>query len=74
VSEVLVSKQITVLEHPPYSPDLASSNFSVPEDKINIGRKAFLTLITWEYYKSRRFHKMISKIVFKGGPGAIIGA
>jgi hypothetical protein len=30
----LAKKQITVLEHPPYSPDLAPSEFfSVPEDK-----------------------------------------
>jgi transposase len=27
VREFLVSKQITVLEHPPYSPDLAPSDF-----------------------------------------------
>jgi transposase len=27
VREILASKQITVLEHPPYSPDLAPSDF-----------------------------------------------
>jgi hypothetical protein len=32
VREFLASKQITVLKHPPYSPDLAL-NFFVPEDK-----------------------------------------
>jgi len=32
--EFLATKQITVLEHPAYSPDLAPSDFfSVPEDK-----------------------------------------
>ena len=37
-----VSKQITVLEHPAYSPDLAHSDFFfVPEDKGNIEMKAF---------------------------------
>jgi len=42
VREFLATKQITVLEHPAYSPDLASSDFfSVPEDKGNIERKAF---------------------------------
>jgi len=36
------TKQITVWEHPAYSPDLALSDFfSVPEDKGNIERKAF---------------------------------
>jgi len=40
--EFLVNKQITVLEHPAYSPDLAPSDFCfVPEDKGNIERKAF---------------------------------
>jgi transposase len=43
VKEFLASKQITLLEHPPYSPELAPSDFffSVPEDKGNIERKAF---------------------------------
>jgi len=42
VREFLATKQITVLEHPAYSPDLAPSDFfSVPEDKGNIERKAF---------------------------------
>jgi len=41
VREFLVTKQITVLEHPAYSPDLASSDFfSVPEEG-NIEKKAF---------------------------------
>jgi transposase len=34
VREFLATKQITVLEHPTYSPDLAPIDFfSVPEDK-----------------------------------------
>jgi hypothetical protein len=42
VREFLASKQITVLEHPPYSSDLTPSDFfSVPEIKGNIERKAF---------------------------------
>jgi hypothetical protein len=40
--EFLASKQITVLEHPPYPPDLSPNDFfSVPEDKGNIERKTF---------------------------------
>jgi len=42
VREFLATKQITVLEHLACSPDLAPSDFSVPEDKGNIERKAFL--------------------------------
>jgi hypothetical protein len=38
----LASKQITVLEHPPSSPDVAHSVFfSAPKGKGNIERKAF---------------------------------
>jgi transposase len=33
VREFLASKQITVLEHPPYSPDLAPSDFFLSEEK-----------------------------------------
>jgi hypothetical protein len=39
--EFLASKQITVLEHPPYSQDLAPRDFFVPEDKRNIERRTF---------------------------------
>jgi len=42
VGEFLATKQITVLEHPVYSQDLAPNDFfSVPEDKGNIEKKAF---------------------------------
>jgi hypothetical protein len=42
VREFLATKQITVLEHPPSSQDLAPSVFfSVLEDEGRIERKAF---------------------------------
>jgi hypothetical protein len=41
VKEFLASKQIIVMEHPPYSPDITPNDFSVPEDKGNIERKVF---------------------------------
>jgi transposase InsO family protein len=37
VREFLANKQITMVEHPPYSP----KDFSLPEDKENIERKVF---------------------------------
>jgi hypothetical protein len=37
--EFLANKQTIVLDHPPYSPDLAPNDFSFPEDKFNIERK-----------------------------------
>jgi hypothetical protein len=39
--EFLATKQITVLEHPAYSPDLAPNDSSIPEDKGNVERNAF---------------------------------
>jgi len=41
VTLFLATKQITVFENPAYSSDLARNDFSVPEDKENIERKAF---------------------------------
>jgi len=42
VREFLAIKQITVLEHPVYSPNLVPNDFlSVPEDKGNIERRYF---------------------------------
>jgi hypothetical protein len=41
VREFLANKQITVLEHLPYSPDQPPVTLSVPDDKGNIERKAF---------------------------------
>ena len=41
-AKFLATEQITVLEHPAYSPGLGPSTFfSVPEDKGNIEMKAF---------------------------------
>jgi hypothetical protein len=43
VREFLASKQITELEHPPYSSDLAPSDFfSVPEYKLNMKGRHFV--------------------------------
>ena len=41
MGDFLATKQITVLEHPAYSPDLDPNDFFVPQDKGNIERKAF---------------------------------
>jgi hypothetical protein len=41
VREFLATKQIAVLQHAAYSPDLAPVTFSVPEDKGNIERNTF---------------------------------
>jgi len=41
VREFVATKEITVLEHPAYSTDLAPLSFSVPEYKGNIERKTF---------------------------------
>ena len=42
VKEFLATKQITVLEHPAYSPVLDPNDFfSIPEDKGNIEMKTF---------------------------------
>jgi len=77
--EFLATKQLTVLEHPAYSPGLAPNNF-------------FLFLKIKEILKGRHFddthdirsnttaalkaifHKTSSKIVLKSGLGAGIGA
>jgi hypothetical protein len=40
VREFVATKQITMLEHPLYSPDLTPMFFSVPKDKGNIEKKA----------------------------------
>jgi len=41
-AKFLATKQISVLEHPAYSPGLAPSDFVLsPEDKGNIEMKAF---------------------------------
>ena len=41
-AKILATKQITVLQHPAYSPDVAPSDFfSLSKDKGNIESKAF---------------------------------
>jgi transposase len=67
VREFLAAKQITVLEHPPYSPDLNPSNFFLPPKikEILKGR---------HFDDTEPFHKTNSKIVLKGGLGAGISA
>jgi len=59
--EFLATKQITVLEHPAYLPDLAPNDF-------------FLFPKIKEVLKGRPFHKTNSKIVLKGVLGDGIGA
>jgi transposase len=47
VRELLARKQITVLENPPYSSDLAPQwHFSVPEDKEILKEGIFMALMT----------------------------
>jgi hypothetical protein len=78
VREFLASKQITVLEHPPYSPDLIPNNFIRSRRQRKYWKEAILmTLMTSGVIRRqlwRPFHKSSSKIVFKGGPGTGIGA
>jgi transposase len=78
VREFLANKQITVLGHPPYSPDLAPNDFflfaktkeilkgSHFDDTDDIRSNTMTAL--------RPFHKTSSKIVLKGGLGAGISA
>ena len=74
----LVTKQITVLEHPAYSPDLAPSDFFLfPKTKEILKVRHFddnddIRSNTTAVLKA--FHKTIFKIVLKGGLGAGIGA
>jgi hypothetical protein len=47
VREFLASRQITVLEHPPYSPDLASNDFFLfPNIKEVLKEGIFMALMT----------------------------
>jgi len=78
VRKFLATKQITVLEHPAYSPDLAPNDFFLfPTIKVNWKEHILMTLITSGVKRRqlwRPFHKTSSKIVLKGGSGAGIGA
>ena len=76
--EFLATKQITVLENPAYSPDLAPSDFFLfPKIKEILKGRHFddsddTGVIQRQIW--RPFHKTISKIVLKGGLGAGISA
>jgi len=74
VREVLATKQITVLEHLAYSPDLAPNDFFLfPKTKEILKGRHFDD--TDDIRQLRRpFHKTSSKIVLKGGLGAGVGA
>jgi hypothetical protein len=76
--EILATKQITVLEHPAYSLDLATSEFfPFPVIKEILKGMHFDDI---DYVRSnttaalKAFHKSSSKIVLKGGLRAGIGA
>jgi hypothetical protein len=69
------SKQVTVLEHPPYSPDLAPSDFLLFPKYWKEG--ILMTLMTSGITRRqllRPVHKTSSKIVLTGGLGAGISA
>ena len=74
----LATKQITVLEHPVSSPDLAPSDFFLfPKIRKYWKKGILMTLMTSRVIQGqlwRPFHKTSSKIVLKGGLGAGIGA
>jgi len=76
--EFLATKQITVLEHPVYSPDQALIDlFLFPKIKEILKGRHFddiedIGVVQWP--NLRPFHKTISKIILKGGLGAGIGA
>jgi hypothetical protein len=78
VREFLASKQITVLEYSPYSPDLAPSDFFLfPKIKEILNKGILMTLMTSgaiQWQLRRPFHKTSSKIVLKGGLGTGFGA
>jgi len=78
VREFLAIKQITVLEHPAYSPDLTPNDFFLfPKIRELLKGRHFddidhIMNNTRQFW--RPFHKTNSKIVLKGGLGAGIGA
>ena len=77
--EFLATKQITVLEHPAYSPDLALSDFFLfPKIKGILKGRHFDDIddirSNIQRQLGRPFDKTSSKIVLKGGLGAGIGA
>jgi hypothetical protein len=78
IREFLASKQITLLEHPPYSPNVAQITFFCSWRWRKYWKEGILmTLMTsrviWQQLW-RPFHKTNSNIVLKGGLGAGISA
>jgi len=71
--EFLATKQITVLEHPACSPDLASNDFFLFQKIKEILKGRHFDDID-DIRINTTFHKTSSKIVLKGGLGAGIGA
>jgi transposase len=69
VREFLASKQITVLEHPPYSPDLAAMTFISPKIKEIFKGRHF---DNFDDVRNKAIPQNQSKIVFKGELGASI--
>ena len=75
VREFLATKQITVLEHATYSPDLAPSDFFCSRRYRKYWKKGILmTSGVIQQLLWRSFHKTSYKIVLKGGLGAGISA
>ena len=70
VKQFLANKNIPVLEHPPYSPNLAPCAFSFPQSKITTERYSFL-IRRWGARKNDRdlevFQKTIRNCVSKRG-------
>jgi len=74
----LAAKQITVLEHPAYSPDIAPNDFFLFTKIKKILKGGILMKLMTSGVIQRQllrpFHKTSSKIVLMGGLGAGIGA
>ena len=78
VREFLATKQITLLEHPVYSPDLAHDDFFLFPKIKEISKGRHFDDIDDIRSNTRAdlkaFHKTSYKIFLKGGLGASIGA
>jgi hypothetical protein len=78
VTETLATKQITVLEHPDYSPDLFPNDFYLfPKIKEILKRRHLEDVDDIRNNTTaglKAIHKTIYKIVLKGGLGAGICA
>ena len=75
VRAFLATKQITVFDHPAYSPDLAPSDFFLfPKIKEILKGRHFDDIRSNRVAALKQFHKTSSKIILKGGLGAVVGA